>query len=120
MKECAPVVVRYGVALVLLWFGYQQLQDPSFWIGFVPDFVAAQSPLPLERLVLLNGAIEILLGVLLALGVFVRIAAIITAIHIALIAYSLGNTGVAIRDWGLAFAALGVFLYGPDRFSLLQ
>ena len=115
----APVVVRWGIALTLLWFGGAQLLDPVGWSGFVPGYIANNSPIALETIVIANAITEIVFGAALLLGVFVRVSALVMSLHIALIALSLGNTSIGVRDWGLAFAAFGIFLHGPDTFSVM-
>lgn len=111
-------LIRVGISGVLLWFGTQQLLDNATWIGYVPDWVVSLNILSAGAIVLLNGSAEILCGILLLLGVFTRFVALLMGIHLVLIAASLGNNATAVRDWGLAFAALGLALTGGGALSL--
>ncbi len=121
MQSLSPyglTIIRVGLAGVLLWFGVNQLMEAESWVGYVPEFVPALLGVPGTTLVLANGAIEIACGVLLFLGVFTRIVALVMGIHLVLIAASLGNTAVAVRDWGLAAAFIGLAFTGAGAWSV--
>ena len=110
-------VLRYGLTLVFLYFAINQLIDPSLWTGYLPDFLYnTANP---EMFVYANAVFEIIFGILLALGVWTRIAALLLALHLFGIAFaSLGISPVGVRDFGLAVATLAIFLYGPDDLCL--
>lgn len=111
MKITMQCVLRVGLAIVLFWFGGSQILDPSKWTYFLPEWVVNISPISPELMVLLNGGVEVVLGAFILLGIFVRISALIVAVHLFFIALSLGNTPSGVRDLGLAFMALAlVFL----------
>ena len=81
MRKGAPVVLRIGLSLVLLWF-------------------------------------EIIFGTLLLLGIFSRITALLLALHMLHITFTVGYNGIGVRDFGLAMGMIAVFLQGPDVWSL--
>lgn len=118
LQPYGVLVIRLGMAGVLLWFGAQQLMEPENWVGFIPDYATALSGLTPQTLVHLNGSAEIASGVLLALGLFTRPVAFVMSAHLALIALSLGSTAVAVRDWGLAAATLGLVFTGSGVWGL--
>ena len=111
------LVIRIGLAGVLLWFGFQQLSDASSWTGYVPEHVLSLSGLSASLIVSANGAIEMACGLFLLLGIFTRAVSLVMGVHMALIAISLGMNAVAVRDWGLAFAFLGLVLTGGGFFG---
>jgi uncharacterized membrane protein YphA (DoxX/SURF4 family) len=117
MASYGPFITRIGLSGVLLWFGAQQLMSPADWLGFIPEF-ALSFGMTAETLVRLNGATEVACGALLLLGMYTRIVSVVMGIHLAAIALSLGNTGVAVRDWGLTFAFFGLVFTGPGAFAL--
>lgn len=108
MKIDSHLILRIGVAIVLFWFGGAQLLSPENWTGYLPEWLVSTSPVSTELLVLLNGGVEVVLGAFILLGIFVRISALIVALHLFGIALSLGNTPSGIRDVGLAFMALAL------------
>lgn len=118
MRTMAPVLLRWGMAGVFLWFGMQQLLHTASWVGFVPEWVVAVSPLSATDLVHANGVFEIIFGLALLVGFHVRFVSFILAVHMIQITASLGYNAIAIRDFGLAVATFAVFLFGADRFSV--
>lgn len=117
MTTYGIAIVRVGMSGVLLWFGAQQLLDTVNWIGYVPPEVVSLTGISAETIVRANGSAEIVFGTLLFLGIFTRFVAFLMALHLAAIAFSLGNTATGIRDWGLTAALLGLVFTGAGAFS---
>ncbi|NOZ80497.1 MAG: DoxX family membrane protein [DPANN group archaeon] len=133
-KRFAPAILRIGLALVFLWFGISQLVNPASFIGYVPQWIAPHGhsivhehpfqfihdvPIPSVHILLMaNGVLETLFGLLLLLGFWTRISAAILALHLFGIAISLGYNDIMIRDLGLVLALVSVFLAGPDPWCL--
>ncbi|MGV8141380.1 MAG: hypothetical protein ACP5OA_04745, partial [Candidatus Woesearchaeota archaeon] len=67
-----------------------------------------------------NVLFEIILGVMLLLGVFTRISALLLGLHLVMISISLGYGATAIRDWGLSIATLSIAMHGWDRLCLMK
>ena len=105
------------MALVVLWFGVQQLLNPALWTGYLPAWTGSL-PLSAITFVLLNGWLECTLGLLLIAGFYTRAAAFILSLHLYGIALTLGYGAIGVRDFGLATALLSVFFYGKDAWSL--
>lgn len=116
-SEWAPVVLRFGIAFVFLWFGVTQIMDQTRWVSLIPDFLVNVSGLNAETLVIMNGVFEVVFGVLLAIGIKVRIVAALFALHLLTIVFELGFTATGVRDIGLMFATLAIALFGPDKRS---
>jgi len=111
-----PIVLRYALALVFLWFGINQLLSPSDWTGWVPASIA--KIIDPSIIVHINGVAEIILGLLLILGIFTRIVALLLAIHLFGIATTIGINTIGIRDFGLSFATLSLAFMNPDAWCL--
>ena len=118
MSRIAPVVVRIGIALVFLWFGTQQLGNTSAWTGLIPSWATSLSGLDAAALVTLNGAFEIIAAAFLITGLFTRAVALLSALHLLSITFTMGYTGIGVRDFGLSMAAISIFLYGADAWCL--
>lgn len=116
LDDYGHFLLRISVSLVFLWFGINQLYDPLAWTGFVPQlftqFILAKS------IVIANGCIEIVLGLLLISGTYTRIVSILLGIHLLGIADSLGYSAIAVRDFGLALATLSIAFFTPDIFTI--
>jgi uncharacterized membrane protein YphA (DoxX/SURF4 family) len=119
----APAVLRIGLSLVILWFGFSQLVEQQSWMGYMPASMQTMHqrmmgfPEP-TTLVLLNGAFEVVLGVLLLLGIWVRPVAGLLALHLLGIVFSLGYNEIAVRDFGLMMGFIAVMLHGKDEWCL--
>jgi len=105
------------MSIVFLYFGYKQVSAPDTWISFVPDAVIT-STLTANNLVILNGILELILGIFLLIGLYTRFSALVLSIKLLLIAYSIGLSPLGIRDFALALATLSVFLNGIDNYTL--
>lgn len=114
MRKAAPVVLRIGISLVFLWFGWQQLSDTSLWAPVIPAFYTDLSGLSPETFVLINGWFEVVFGFLLLLGAFTRPVAFLLMLHMLHVTFTVGYNGVGVRDFGLSMAAISVFLQGAD------
>ena len=105
------------MSLVFLYFGFNQFISPDEWAGFVPDS-ALVFGLSAKTLVLFNAVLELALGFILLLGIYVRFASLILSLHLVVIASSLGFNDLGVRDFGLAVATFVVFLNGEDQLCL--
>ncbi len=113
----APAVLRVGLAIVILWFGVSQVMDQDIWIGYLPPFVF-NLPVAPETFVMINAISEIILGLLLITGLWVRPVAGLLAIHLLGITVSLGYNEIAVRDFGLMAGMVAVMLHGADEWCV--
>lgn len=116
-KQYSPIILRIGLSLVFLWFGFNELFDTATWLSYIPPWTN-DLPIGPITLVLINGGIEAVFGILLLLGIFTRFSAGILAIHHLFILVILGYNEIAIRDFGLFAALIAVFLFGKDKWCL--
>jgi len=116
MKTSAPIVLRIGMSLIILWFGVQQIIDVTAWVGYLPAWTTVL-PVSQHGLIYLNGTFEIVFGIFMLLGFYTRFVTVLLALHLFDITYVVGYNAIGMRDLGLAIATLAVFLYGEDAFS---
>jgi|SRR3989338_879605 len=116
--EWGTFVLRIGLSILFLWFGFSQFLDQSAWISWVPQWAMNLTGLEAEMIVLLNGGFEIAFGVLLALGLYIRPVALVLVLHHAMIIFDIGPTAIGIRDFGLMMATLALAFMPPDPYSL--
>lgn len=116
LQSFAPLVLRVGLGLVMLWFGTQQLRDTLSWVGYLPDFV---SSLPVSEItfVKMNGIFEVVFGLLLIAGFYARIVALLLALHLFGIASTVGYNDVGVRDFGLSMALFSIAFHGAGAYS---
>lgn len=118
LSTYAPIVLRLGMTAVFVWFGVSQLAHPNAWTALVPSWITDLTGTNAVTIVQLNGAVEILASLFLALGFFVRWIALGLAVHLFIITSHLGLTPVGVRDFGLSIAMLAVALFGEDRLCM--
>lgn len=113
----ASLVLRLGLGAVMLWFGSQQLMDPIAWTAWVPEWAIFLAP---EKIVMLNGLLEVVLGSMLVLGVFVRPASAVLFIHLVVIIVDIGITEIGVRDIGIAAGLLALAFLGAGTYALMR
>jgi uncharacterized membrane protein YphA (DoxX/SURF4 family) len=117
-SEYAPVVLRFGLVALFLWFGLSQVTNPGGWISWVPEWAISISWISPTAIVLLNGGFETIFGILLAVGFSTRWVALLLSLHLFFIAYEIGYNDVGVRDFVLAISTLTVALFGSDKYTL--
>ncbi len=113
----APFVLRLGLALVFVWFAYNQMAHLSNWLGVVPDWAVTVFGSK-TAVIYLNAWFEIICAALLIIGLQTRWIGLILCLHLIQIAAGFGLTATGVRDYGLAFAALAIFFHGAGALSL--
>ncbi len=116
-KDYATALIRISLALVLLWFGIDQLRNPDYWVGFIPPWFGSLLPIEINTFIMHNGIIEVLLGLLLLVGFYTRVVAFIVFLHLLSIAVAVGYNDIAIRDLGLSMMALSLVFSGAGKLS---
>ncbi len=117
LEKFSKPVLRIAMSLVFLYFGFQQITSPIEWSGFVPNY-ALVFGIAAEKIVTINALLELSLGTSLLIGLFTKFSSLILSLHLFGIAFSLGFNALGVRDLGLAFATLVVFMNGTDKFCL--
>jgi len=116
MNLAGKLILRYSWALLFFWFGYAQLTDASAWVFFLPEWTG-YFPIPGEMLIQLNGLMEICGAILLAAGVFTRLVSAFLAVHLGIIALSVGGA-IGARDATLSAVGFALALMDPDPWTL--
>jgi uncharacterized membrane protein YphA (DoxX/SURF4 family) len=118
-SDWAPTAGRVLLGLVLAWFGYHELVQPSLWTGYVA-LVSASSSLAV-LLVLAHGWLLLIVAVAMIAGIAVRVGAAISAVLLLEIVISLTVTGglsdLTLRDVGVL--GLAVCLTAATRQRLV-
>ncbi len=119
LQRLAPMVLRLGLVVLFLWFGFSQILAPENWISWVPEWAATMLGMDPKIIVLLNGGFEAVLGIVLLLGLFVRWVALLLALHLLVIAYEIGYNDIGVRDFALAVSCFALALFGGDSWTLM-
>ncbi len=113
----APAIVRIGISLVVLWFGFQQMQNPLSWLSVLPEWTQSL-PISQVALIYLNAWFEIVFGLLLLVGFYTRPVALLVALHLLDITFTVGYGAIGVRDFGLTLSAIAIFANGYDKLSV--
>lgn len=122
-QKFAPLPLRFGLAIVFVFFGIQKLIEPG------------QATLEIQLILNLDiadaaamnfyfGLFEIIVAAALFLGLKVRIAAFVSAVLVLmffasfLAKFQLSINPNLYRDLGLVGASIALFLLGPGPLSL--
>ena len=117
MKKTSSIILRVGIALVIIWFGYQQLSDPTSWLAYLPTW-ATQLPISQLAIIYINGWFEVIFGLMLFFGFYTRFVALLLALHMLDITYTVGYGAIGVRDFGLAVGMVAIFFHGMSPFSV--
>lgn len=113
-RNMAPIVLRIGLAMVICWFGFNELLHPEMWLSYIPSFATSLLHVSTHTLVILNGWFEVVMATLLACGVCIRLVASLLCAHMLFIVFDVGLSAVGVRDVGLTFGLFSVALHGSD------
>jgi hypothetical protein len=116
--DWAPTAGRLLLGLVLAWFGYHELVQPSLWTGYVP---LLSGPALLVLAVLAHGWLLLMLAVAMFAGIALRAVAAVSVVLLIEIVTSLtissGLSDLVLRDVGVL--GLAVCLTAPTRQRLV-
>lgn len=100
-KDASYHILRVAIGITFVWIGILIFQSPEAWGGFVEPWVQDLLPIPLRDMMLGTAVLDISIGFLLLIDVFVWAAGFVGALHIAAVLISSGITDVTVRDIGL-------------------
>lgn len=108
-KSIGYIILKLGLSIVFLYFGFNQLINPSNWTIFLPNFISSSNLAIL--IIYLNSLFDIFIGISFLFGFLIKLTSILAFLHLlAITFFALGiNSASGIRDLGLAFAALSLF-----------
>ncbi len=114
-EQLGITILRLGLAVMFLWFGFSQLLDGINWVAWVPEWAVNTLHLPPAMIVLANGLFEVVAGALLALNIWTRWVALALALHLLVITIEIGATAIGVRDFGLTMATFALALLASSR-----
>lgn len=108
-QRAAVFFLQAGLAFVLSYAAISSLQEPGAWVSYIPSFTTMF--IPAATSLVLVSYFQILLAVWLVSGLYLKYAALVTAVLIfGLVLFNLNSLIITFRDIGLVFAALALFI----------
>ena len=108
----ATLILRFGLGLVLLIFGFDQLRSYRPWVAYVPRWLRWVE-LPTERMFWRSHAmLNILLAVALFYGAYLQWISLLVTVWLGTITLVtfFSDWQTSVRDFGLTAAALALWL----------
>lgn len=102
-------ILRVGMAITFLWVGVLIFKEPEFWGGFLEPWAAGLLPIPLREAIIGTAVLDIVTGFFLLIDIGVWLAALVGAIHLAVVLTTAGITAITVRDIGLLTATIALF-----------
>ncbi|MBI4239825.1 DoxX family membrane protein [Candidatus Uhrbacteria bacterium] len=109
-------ILRYSLAALFFWFGFQQITSPDHWTVFLPEWTG-YFPIPGEMLVRLNGWSEMIGAVFLITGTFVKPISVVLALHLFLIAVEVKGA-IGMRDAILGMTCIALAFTNKDSWTI--
>ena len=112
--KLSPVfILRIGLGLTLIYASLHMFMDPMAWLGFIPHWVnAVINP---QTFLIIHSAFELVLGVLLLCGWLLPGASLLVFLYFVSILIFYGVDDLTFRDFGLAMAALTLFVLVTNK-----
>lgn len=109
-----PLVMRFSLGFVLLWFGISEIMNPIYWSGYIPPLVASLLPFNVNLFVQMHGAVLVLLALSLVFKFYIRYAGLLAlGVLLSIISGLImidGFNEIVVRDIGLFGLALAIWL----------
>jgi len=105
---------NFALGFVFFVFGVWQILNPGYWTAYLPKFLYFLSP---EEFFRINGIFNFLVGLALILNFHPLIFSLLAIFHLLGVIFVIGiYNDIAIRDLGLLFLAIGIFLDNLKQF----
>ncbi len=112
--KLSPVfILRIGLGLALLYASLHMFLDPAAWTPFIPSWVGAIiNP---QTFLAIHSAFELILGILLLCGWLLPGVSLLVFLDFVSIIIFYGVDDITFRDFGLAMAALALFVLVTNK-----
>ena len=117
LKKYSPITVRYGIGLVFLLLGIDQLTRPEAWLAYFPEFLS-NFAFEEASFFFFNGIFDTAVGALLLIGFFTRTIAFLAVLHMIGVISVVRYNDIGIRDFGILLGTFSVLLHGKDGWCL--
>ncbi len=108
MKPPSYHILRVGMAITFIWVGVLIIKDPAAWGGLISPWAEKLLPGPIEQVMLSTAILDIIVGGMLLLDVWVWIAGFLVSAHLAVVLVTTGINAITVRDIGLLTGGLAL------------
>ena len=111
MKSSSFHILRVGIGITFLWVGVLIFRDPQAWGTLLQPWAAGLIGSSLEQAMISAAILDLAVGGLLLINVFVWPAAILGAFHLAIVLTTVGINAITFRDIGLLAGTLALAVH---------
>lgn len=108
MKKVSFHVLRIALAVTFLWIGVLIIKNPEAWGGYLQPWAVGLLPVSLAQAMFGTAILDIVIGAFLLINFLPWLAALVGAVHLAVIMITSGITDITVRDIGLLGGVLAV------------
>lgn len=108
MKMTSSRILRIGLAVTFIWIGLLIMKSPEAWASGIAPWARALIPGSIVMAMQATALLDVAVGALFLIDVWVWLAALIGAIHIAIVLITVGVTDITVRDIGLLAGTLAL------------
>lgn len=118
MRKVSYHLLRLGLAVTFIWIGVLIFRNPLGWAAYIEPWAVKLIPGSLTGAMLGTAGLDVLVGIFLLFDIFTWLAALLGALHIAVVLITVGITEVTVRDIGLLCAVLALAVEAmPQKIS---
>lgn len=105
--DLTAILLRVGLAIVLIYAALSSFKNPQDWIGYFPKF--ARDQISGDTLLHIFSAYELVLALWLLSGKYIKAAALLAALTFSgIVVFNLSLFTITFRDVALIFASLAL------------
>ena len=108
MKPPSYHILRVGMAITFIWVGVLIIKDPGAWGGLISPWAEKLLPGPIEQVMMSTAILDIVVGGMLLLDVWVWVAGFLASAHLAVVLVTTGINAITVRDIGLLTGGLAL------------
>lgn len=111
MSSSSFHILRVGIGITFLWVGILILRDPEAWGGLLQPWASGLIGGSLTQAMIGTAILDVTVGGLLLVNVFVWPAALLGALHLVIVLTTVGINAITFRDIGLLAATVALTVH---------
>jgi uncharacterized membrane protein YphA (DoxX/SURF4 family) len=110
MNKNAFLVLRIGLGITFIWIGILIFQNPENWAAMMQPWAKALLPVSPVLALQATAFLDVLTGGCLIIGLFLPLASLYGAAHVAVVLVTVGVNESTVRDIGLLGAMFAILV----------
>ncbi|MCR4312153.1 MAG: hypothetical protein NUV56_02600 [Candidatus Uhrbacteria bacterium] len=116
MKDGTYNILRVGMGITFAWIGILIFRNPESWGGLLQPWATGIMTESITQAMLVTAILDLIIGVLLIIDVYVWIAALVGSAHLIVVLTVVGIDDITVRDIALLTGCLALMWDAlPDK-----